>query len=83
MELLKYLDELYVEDERAEGRNARAGTLFAVGQQVGDVKRNLAPSFISCTPSVQPGMTWFSPKSAGSPRLYELSKTVPSSRRPS
>ena len=37
----------------------------------------LPPTFISCTPSVQHLMTWFSAKVAGSPRWIELSNTLP------
>ena len=38
----------------------------------------LPPTFMSCTPSVQHLMTPFSGKVMGSPRLTELSNTVPS-----
>ena len=37
---------------------------------------------MSCTPSVQPGMTPFKGKLIGWPRSTELSKTVPSSKVP-
>ena len=43
--------------------------------------RHFAPSFISCSASVHPGMTRFTGKLAGSPRSTELSKTVPSIKR--
>ena len=46
-------------------------------------KRYLAPSCISCNPSVQPAITWFRAKEAGSPLCTLLSKTVPSIRNPS
>ena len=36
-----------------------------------------SPTFMRWSPSVQQGMTWFSANSAGSPRLRELSNTVP------
>src|SRR6266581_3323823 len=42
-----------------------------------------SPFFIFCSASVQQGTTPFSPNSAGSPRLIELSKTVPSMSLPS
>src|SRR5207244_6585647 len=35
------------------------------------------PTFISCSPSVQPLITPLRGKLAGSPRLYELSNSVP------
>ena len=41
------------------------------------------PFFIFCSASVQQGTTPFSGNSAGSPRLIELSKTVPSTSLPS
>src|SRR5438093_1365085 len=44
----------------------------------GQTRRLLPPTFMSCNPSVQHLMTPFSGKVAGSPRLMELSNTVPS-----
>ena len=43
---------------------------------------NLSPTFMSCTPSVQPAMTPFKGKLIGSPRCTELSNTVPFSSVP-
>ena len=41
------------------------------------------PSGISCKASTHPGITWFTPNTAGCPRLIELSNRVPSIRVPS
>src|SRR3954469_15298263 len=49
----------------------------------GQTSRAFSPTFIFCTPSVQHLITWLSANSAGCPRLYEESKTVPLVRRPS
>ena len=43
---------------------------------------SLSPSTISCIASVQPLMTWLGRNVLGAPRLYELSNSVPSMRKP-
>ena len=43
----------------------------------GMYKRYLDPSFINCNASVQPLITWFTPKVAGVPLSIELSNTFP------
>src|SRR5690606_38533472 len=59
------------------GRPARPRSPAA--RLAGTYNSYAAPSFISCMPSVQPGMTRLSWNLAGSPpRLSVLSKTVPS-----
>ncbi len=49
----------------------------------GHTMRALPPTFIVCTASVQQGITPFSGKVAGSPRLMELSNTLPFTSVPS
>src|SRR5207244_1424931 len=47
-------------------------------RSAGHTSRLLPPTFIICTPSVQQRITPLSGNVTGSPRWYELSKTVPS-----
>lgn len=57
--------------------------LFGPYARLGGISNlNLSPTFMSCRPSVQPGMTPLSGKLIGSPRSTELSKTVPLTKVP-
>ena len=73
--------ELHVEHERPFRSAGALRTIrIAVGELTGIQKRIFSPSFISCSPSVQPLMTWLSGNVAGWPRMTELSNIFPSGR---
>ena len=73
------LHQAVVDDDAAEMRRLLAAGadlhakddlgFTAISEAIRMTNSYFAPSFISCSPSVQPGMTWLTPKLEVWPRL--------------